>query len=232
MRTCTAHVRGHCTHRGAPRPGPAMIILISISLPRFRRAEIELDLSRSGSVETPLAPRPAPYRLTVAAAASGRRGWGPSHGIDVKPAASGVPSTRPDSLSRFFHTCRAIWNARGPAPGRAAQCSSPSRTWLLWLPNNRCTHIFRIRSLHVHPPARQLASADGPPVGPRRRVADAAAAPRLFILFAVDGDARARGTVTGTGTTATDACCRLPAARGADRAPENRLCPGHGAPEN
>jgi hypothetical protein len=36
--------------------------------------------------------------------------------------------------------------------------------------------------------------------------------PRLFILFAVDGDARPRGTVTGT--TATDACCRLPAARG------------------
>jgi len=32
-----------------------------------------------------------------------------------------------------------------------------------------------------------------------------------------------------TRMTATDASCRLPAARGADRAPENSLCPGHGA---
>jgi len=143
------------------RRGPAIIILISISLPRFRRRD------RARSVQVQVQVRRDPTRVAAGTvppsrggSRSGRRGcWGPSLlGIDVKPAASAVPSTRPDSFSRFFHTCRAIWNARGTGqssnacPHVRGCCGYPIIA----------AHIFRIRSLHVHP-ARQLASADGRP---------------------------------------------------------------------
>lgn len=62
MRTCTAHVR---THRGAARPGPA-IILISISFCQDSAPEIEQDLSRSVDTTGTVPSR---------AAAGGALGW-------------------------------------------------------------------------------------------------------------------------------------------------------------
>jgi hypothetical protein len=153
--------------------GPAIIILISISLPRFRRR----DRARSVQVQV----RRDPTRVAAGTvppsrggSSSGRRGWGPrpSLGIDVKPAASAVPSTRPDSLSRFFDTCR-----RSGTRGAEAQSSNAPRalTYVVGVVTQQSLHIsFGFGAYTCTPRAAARIGRCPAAVGPRRRVADAA----------------------------------------------------------
>ena len=157
------------------RRGPAIIILISISLPRFRRRD------RARSVQVQVQVRRDPTRVAAGTvppsrggSSSGRRGcWGPSLlGIDVKPAASAVPSTRPDSLSRFFHACR-----RSGTRGAEAQSSNAPRalTYVVVVVTQQSLHIsFGFGAYTFTPRAAARIGRWPAAVGPRRRVADAA----------------------------------------------------------
>jgi len=149
MRRCTAHVRGHCTHRGAARR--------SSSLSRYpcqdSAAEIELDLSRSRSRSVEPHSGRGRHRTTV------------SRWQQQRPAGLGSPSLpwnrretgslrRPVHTTRFalaiFRYLQAIWNVRGR--GAEQQCSSRAHVRGCCGDPTIAARIFRIRSLHVHPP--------------------------------------------------------------------------------
>lgn len=194
MRTCSAHVRGG-TALHTSRRGPAIIIRIYFDIYPCQdsAAEIELDLSRSVTRD-----HSRRGNRTVSSrggsSSSGRRGWGPLPCLafpsfpctnlesDVKPAASAVPSTRPDSLSRFFHTCSrsgtrgamlalTIIAARISFGFGAYTCTPRAAARIGRWPAPTCRRCGAVRSGTALPLADAAAAPDPPfyPVRRRRR---------------------------------------------------------------